>query len=767
MKTIYKIAKSELNMLFCSPIAWLILVIFIFQVSMDYANILTEELKAKATGYSLMDETASIFSGFRGLYSRIQGYLYLYIPLLTMGIMSREFSTGSIKLLFSSPITNKQIVLGKFYALMVYAFLLLGGLVLIALFSCIIVKSIDFPLVLSGLLGLYLLTCAYIAIGLFMSSLTSYQVVAAMGTLAILAVLNFIGGVGQEIALVRDITYWLSISGRSREMINGLICSEDVLYFLIVIALFVVLTILRLRFNRKKGSQALRVGWYTFVVGSAMFLGYLSSRPVLMYYYDTTAMKSRTLTSNSQAVMEKMDGGLTITTYVNLLDDNYWDALPRNVNNDFKRFKQYVRFKPEIKMKYVYYYDKTDNPSLDKRFPNLTDKERAQEIAKGIRMNFDRLLSPEKIREQIDLSSEGNHFVRVIERENGQRTFLRIFNDMSKHPSETEITAALKRLVQNSPKVAFLIGHEERDIYRGGDGDYSTFTMSQSFRYSLINQGFDTESISLAKGNTIPDNIDILVIADPQERLTEWEINEVNRYIASGRHLLITTKPGRQMILNEVTEPLGVHFQDGIIVQQSEDFAPDLVLGHFTPEAEHFSGTFAYLNRNNFRVTAPGTAAILFRPQQGFQVFPLVVTDSMGCWIEKETTDFVNELPEFHPKAGEEKWNLQPIVLAMRRQIAGKDQRIMILGNADCLSNGELARSRKDIKSANFNLILETFRWFTNGEYPVNTSRSYGPDDDIRMEYKDIIWVKIGFMGILPLLLIGAGIIVWIRRREK
>ena len=106
-----------------------------------------------------------------------------------------------------------------------------------------------------------------------------------------------------------------------------------------------------------------------------MFLGYLSSRPVFMCYYDTTAMKSRTLTSNSQAVMEKMDGGLTITTYVNLLDDNYWDALPRNVNNDFKRFKQYVRFKPEIKMKYVYYYDKTDNPSLDKRFPDLTDKE--------------------------------------------------------------------------------------------------------------------------------------------------------------------------------------------------------------------------------------------------------------------------------------------------------------------------------------------------------------------------------------------------------
>ena len=103
----------------------------------------------------------------------------------------------------------------------------------------------------------------------------------------------------------------------------------------------------------------------------------------------------------------------------------------------------------------------------------------------------------------------------------------------------------------------------------------------------------------------------------------------------------------------------------------------------------------------------------------------------------------------------------------MGRHIGGKEQKIMILGNADCLSNGELVRARKDVKSANFNLILETFRWFTNGEYPVNTNRSYGADNDLRMEYKDLIWVKVGFMGVLPLLLVAAGIVVWLRRREK
>lgn len=68
-----------------------------------------------------------------------------------------------------------------------------------------------------------------------------------MGTLAVLAVLNFVGGMWQDIAFVRDITYWLSISGRCDEFISGLICSEDLLYFIIVIALFLSLAIIRLQ----------------------------------------------------------------------------------------------------------------------------------------------------------------------------------------------------------------------------------------------------------------------------------------------------------------------------------------------------------------------------------------------------------------------------------------------------------------------------------------------------------------------------------------
>ena len=171
MKTIFRLAKTELRILFCSPVSWLILVIFAFQAGMAFSNIFDIQLKRMALGYGLYGVTQETYARYSGLLVSMLKSLYLYIPLITMGLMSREYSSGSIKFLYSSPITNTQIILGKYI-----------------IFGIFTIHNMNVAFVLSGLLGLFLLTCAYAAIGLFMSSITSYQVVAAMGTLAILAV---------------------------------------------------------------------------------------------------------------------------------------------------------------------------------------------------------------------------------------------------------------------------------------------------------------------------------------------------------------------------------------------------------------------------------------------------------------------------------------------------------------------------------------------------------------------------------------------------
>lgn len=765
MKTTLRIARTELSALFFSPVAWLILVIFAFQVGLAFSNSFGNQLRSQALGYGLWGVTSSIYTGWMGILPNILQNLYLYIPLLTMGLMSREYSSGSIKLLYSSPVTDGQIILGKYFSMMVYNLFIVGILFLTGLLCMFTVPHMDIGLFMTGLLGIYLLICAYAAIGLFMSSLTSYQVVAAMGTLAVLAVLNYIGDVGQDIAFVRDITYWLSISGRAYQFIEGMICSEDVIYFLVVITLFITLSVFRLQSERKKRSWVNNWSRYGAVVAGALLVGYFSALPNLMVYYDATATKSNTLTTTSQEIMKKLDGGLTITTYVNLLDPNYGSGIPSQLKSDFERFEQYVRFKPEIKMKYVYYYDKAENESLDDRFNGLTDKEKAEKLSKILDLDFDMFLSPGEIRKVIDLSKEGNRFVRVLERENGQKSFLRLYDDNQKHPTETEISAALKRFIVKSPRVAFLTGQDERDTKKTGDRDYNRFAESIYFRYSLVNQGFDVINLSLAEED-IPQDVDIIVIADMKKTLTEAEQAKLDQYIGQGGNLFVLCDLKRQEIMNPVAGKFGITFMPGTLVQPTEDFLPSLIVGNITPEAAQKFPTYYQPYRYGYKIAMPGTVPLAFDARSGFDALPVVCTAAEGCWNELETTDFLDGKVELNPAAGEME-KAYPVVMALSRQVGEKEQRIVVSGDADCISNMELSKGRNGINASNFTLITGTFKWLSYDEYPLDTYRPQPYDNEITLGRSARSWVKFVYVGAIPFILALMGIMIWVRRKGR
>ena len=764
MKTIFQIAKTELQTLFYSPVAWLITIIFTFQISLAFGGALESYMRFFAVGFRPSGLSSNIFAGMSGVFTHVQQYLYLYIPLLTMGLMSREYSSGSIKLLYSSPINNTQIILGKYLSMVLYGLVLVAILMVFVIFGSYVIKDFEMGAVLSGLLGIYLLLCAYAAIGLFMSSLTSYQIVAAMGTFVVLAILNYVGGLWQEVAFVRDITYWLSISGRSSWMIQGLICSEDVLYFILVTTLFLSLAIFRLHSNRQKTPWTASIGKYIAVFCLIALGGYVTSRPTMKTFYDATSTKSNTLTPNSQEVVRQMEGGVTITTYTNALDEeNLPLAIPRSVNQDLSRFTQYTRFKPEIKMKYVYYYDSVVSPSLDKRYPDLDNRQRAEKITDAYDLKMNMFLTPEEIRGQIDLSGEGNIFVREVTRASGEKTFLRVFNDMQKLPGETEITAAFKRLVMKLPKVGFLTGHGERNRNREGDRNYNQFAQEKPFRYALINQGFDIEDVRLKKD--IPDDITILVIADMREPLTDTEQLYLDRYIARGGNLLVLGEPRRQEAMNPIIEQLGVSFTPGTLVTQSENFLANFILSSATREASQIAYHFSSMFSREQVVTMPSAVGLDYSAASGFDVIPLFVSDSTA-WNEVETSNFLDDTVSYNPAAGEIQ---QPFVtgLAMSRTVGDKMQKIIILGDADCISNAEINMRRQNVPAANFTLITGTFYWLSDEEVPIDVRRPPLPDDQLYLDKAGVKMTKTVFTWAFSGLLALIAVVIWLRRRGR
>ena len=376
---------------------------------------------------------------------------------------------------------------------------------------------------------------------------------------------------------------------------------------------------------------------------------------------------------------------------------------------------------------------------------------------------FNMFLKPEEIRAQIDLLPEKNKFVRVLERESGEKTFLRVYNDMGHFPREAEITAAFKRIVMDLPKVGFLTGHGERDIKKLGDRDYNSFTLDKSFRYALINQGFDIENVTLDK--EVNPEIRILVIAEVRDEMSEVECENLDKYIACGGNLLIMNEPKSAGNIEPLLAKLGVKVVPGTLVRQTENFSPDLILSSPTKEAGEMAYWFENMIKENQVIVTPGVSGLEYSTDKGYQVTPLFLTDSL-VWNELETTNFVDDAIELNEEAGEVQQRYAT-GLALTRKLGDKEQKIMIFGDADCISNGELGMFRQDILANNFNIVMGSFFWMSDEEVPVDVRRLDPLDNQVYMDEKGLATWKVIMMWIIPGLLVIFSILIWIRRRGR
>lgn len=757
MKIIYKIAAIELRMLFCSPIAWLLLLCFVLQTGIIFTGTFDHYVVMTAKGNPIYSASA-LFTGGQGLWGKMQEFIYMYIPLLTMGVVSKELSSGSIKLLYSSPISNTQIILGKFFSMAVYAALLMAMLLIYIVIAGCVIENFEWAWVLTGLLGLFLLICTYMAVGIFVSSLTTYQILAAVGTFMILMVLSMVGQWGQQYDIVREITYWLSINGRASTFIDGMLCSEDILYFPVITALFLSLTIIRLNAVRQKQRVLKTLKQYGTVALLVCVVAIVSSHPMMRCYYDTTINKINTLTPNSQEIIKQATGGMTITSYVNVADMKYnLYAYPNFIFNNRKMFERYVRFKPEIKLKVVYYYADPSGKNTTEATWNY-----AKIQCKNTGLDTAMLKTKEEIDQMVDLSGEDYTFIRQIVRDNGQKEWLRAYNFGAPSPSEAEISVALKRLVMKLPRIGFVQGHRERDIHTEVPQGYSFIGNQKKVSFSAWNQGFDVTEVSLQQ--PVPEDVDLLVIADMRSELLPNEEEKLQEYIDRGRSLFILCDPDHREAQNPMLRKfLGLELTPTLVgedIRFEKKLQPNELGCILTKE----------MREKMFHITEavvmPTCSGIEQIENKGFEIHPFLTSDTLGLyWTELETTDFEDDTVKFNPAAGE--ISKQFITLAgLTRTVNGKEQRILVSGDADCVANNEFFMKRF-IRCGNQNLFLGASYWLSHGRAPIDVRRPSPVDNHVMLSRTENQVIKIMIIWVLPIFLLCLGVFVWLRRRGR
>lgn len=231
IKTIY---LKELKSYFNSPIAYIIMIVFLAIVGWFF--------------------TSSFFtnniSSMRSMFDIVPFVFLFFIPAITMRSFSEEKKQGTIELLLTKPVTDMELVVGKFlsaFMLMIIALLP----TLIYLIVTIYVGKIDAGPVIGGYIGLILLGAVYIGIGIFTSSLTENQVVAFITSFIIVFALFMMGKILMQISpsLVSAVEY-ISTDYHFSNISRGVIDSRDLIYYFSMIFFTIFLTKVSLESRR-------------------------------------------------------------------------------------------------------------------------------------------------------------------------------------------------------------------------------------------------------------------------------------------------------------------------------------------------------------------------------------------------------------------------------------------------------------------------------------------------------------------------------------
>ena len=242
MSMILTIASREFRSLFLSPMAWTILAIlqfilaFLFLTQVEAFMELQPKLASIEGAPGLTDIIVPPLFGNAGI------ILLLVTPLLTMRLICEERRNKTLALLLSAPVSNIDIIIGKYLGILGLMLLIIVLITLMPL-SLLSGAELDVGKLFANILALLLLVTAFTAIGLFMSCVAGHPTVAAMGTfgmLLLLWILDWSVGMNDQRS---ELFEYLSILKHFQNIQSGLISTVDVSYFLLFITTFIALSI--------------------------------------------------------------------------------------------------------------------------------------------------------------------------------------------------------------------------------------------------------------------------------------------------------------------------------------------------------------------------------------------------------------------------------------------------------------------------------------------------------------------------------------------
>ncbi len=497
------LAAKELKQLFATPLAWLVLGMMQFILAWQFLGQIDAFFAVQPQLAELANPPGATEIIVTPLFGSAAILLMLAVPLLGMHLIAGERHDRTFALLLSSPLSTRQIVLGKFLGLAAF----LGAAALLpAAMACALYLggALDAGLLAANLLGLLLLIAAFAALALLMSSLTAHPAIAAAATLGALLAMWLISLPAQT---PDSLLHAYSPLKHFEAFNRGVPGLGGAAFFAGAAALLLALAAIRLEIELRGWNKLRMLLAVAAVAGLLLLPPYAQRHPLAR---DITQNGRHSLSQASREVLRQLNGTVAVTAYASRQDAELGDI--RKIIHDF--LEPYRHAKPDLSLTFV---DPAEQPQ--------------QARQAGIQANGELVITYKK---------RSEHLTTL---------------------NEQALTNALLRLARNRQvRLGYLDGHGERKLRGGAPHDLG------SFGKHLENRGIKPRPLDLGATGEIAAQTDVVLVTTPQNELLPGEIDKIETFLAQGGNLLWLIEPGPLRGLQPLAETLGLALTPGTVI---------------------------------------------------------------------------------------------------------------------------------------------------------------------------------------------------------
>lgn len=703
------IVRRETGAFFHSAMApvllggFLVLVGFLFaKMMVGYSDLSTSALQSARSGnYVNLAEGV-----FRPLVSTMLIFVVLLMPSLTMRLFSPEYRSGRYNLLASWPVADHIWVLGKWWSAVLAAWVMLGTTLVFFLSVWFFGSPEPGPL-LTVFLGLFLLSAALTAWGLFFSTIFSHQILSYFVTLVLAMLLfmvhlleRFLPGVLGQAAL--DMSLMLHFERFSR----GVLDSRDVTYFLLLILVPLTGATAMLAGRR---LPALRRGpqWLPPLLAVLLAIVLYSLASYLPFSLDTTGNKRYSLAPQTVQILRSLGDDL----------DRLQDG------NEVVVYAFYQRHDPV--------FDSTDG--LLRSFRQQSRHFRFE------------MLDPETELEM--LRRYGVKVARTMVVTVGDRHTLVL------QPEESGLINAVYRLVHGKrPVIGYLQGHGEHQL------DNTEMAGYASTHLALSEQGYDVRPLVLSETGGVPAECDLVILAGPRTEPVAQETEALDRFLARGGAILALcdppTPPGWVLWLANYRVGLT---GDVIITATSQNR-----ISRLTEVVDTYGGHEIVKPLVGVRTLFPFAQpmGILESREENIKGAVLLGSSEVS-WAERDPDTRFSGRARFD--AGIDVQGPVPMAVVLESEAPGSGAagRMVVVGNSEWLNNSMVNRD------GNRDLMLNMVGWLAREENLIELRGRDPLSQPVVLTGNQKMLLQVGAMLVWPLLVVGVAVGIMIRHRRR